>query len=93
MLFIPRKILCILMCSRADIIGTKKLTAHIIVGSYPRVFVILQYQLDYPIRIVGGKTIETAEQFLLRCIFKQQIVFIIECKITIREAKSDLHEG
>ncbi len=72
MLFILHKILCILMCSRAGIIGTKKLTAHIIVGSYPRVFVILQYQLDYPIRIVGGKVIETVRKLLVGCIPKYQ---------------------
>ncbi len=49
----------ILICNRAGTTGTKKLSAHIIVGTYPRVFVILQYQLEYPVRIVVGKAVET----------------------------------
>ncbi len=50
------------MYNRASTTGTKKLSAHIIVrplvGPYPRAFVIPQYQLDCPVRIVGGKTVE-----------------------------------
>ncbi len=56
----------------------KKLSAHIIVRLYPRVFAILQYQLDNLVRIAAGKTIE---------------LYCIGCKITIGEVKSNLHAG